>query len=123
MITKQFRMTVGLLALAAIACVPVLAGQVLRKAEPAKINAPTYLVCKIKQRLLQQGPPESQLTITASSRSGLPKDTTIYWKVGDAYKGSFNLPYTLRPTMSFSTDIHLDSALAYSVVPIAWYYK
>jgi hypothetical protein len=124
MIIKHFRFTVALLALGTMGLMTESAGQVvLRKVEPAKITAATYIACTVTQKLLQQGPPETQLTITANPRSGIPKGTTIYWKVGDPHKGSFNLPNDLRPTMSFSTRIHMDSAVADAVKAMAWYYK
>lgn len=124
MMTEQHRFTVVLLALMTMGLRTESAGQVvLRKAEPAKIAAPTYVECKLKQELRQQGPPESKLTITGSPRSGIPKGTTIHWKVGDVHKGSFKLPNDLRPSMPFSTEIYMNSAVADSAKPLAWYYK
>jgi hypothetical protein len=95
---------------------------VLRKAEPVKIIAPTYLSCRIKQQLLQQGPPEGQITITNDTRWTISRGTTIYWRLG-VNKGSFGLPHDLRPIMTFTTEIQMNSAVAASVKAVAWYYK
>ena len=128
MITKQFRITVRVLALAAIASVAVSAGTVFGKVEPQqnknppaplKISAPIYLNCK----LIGTGPDKVRLEITNNTRSPIPKDTTIYWKAGDANKGSFNLANDLTPSMLVSSVIDLNYIVAYSVQPKAWYYK
>jgi hypothetical protein len=122
MITKLTCLTAALL-IAPMGFVIASAGQVgLRKAEPLRVVAPTYVTCRIKQKLLPQGPPKSQITIINDSGSEIAKDTTIYWEVG-ADKGAFNLPNSLRPFMSISTRISLSTAVADSVKAVAWYYK
>ena len=116
MITKLFRATVLLLALALLTSMPLSAGQV-------KPHAKIFLRCWV----LQDGNQNPRIVIVNNTKSTIPQGTAVYWVLcgGGGYlspaTGSRILEVALPPDGNFSSIQHPTCGGQYS--PKAWYWK
>jgi hypothetical protein len=125
MITKQYRVTVALLVLAAMASLPASAGQVARKAEPLKIGKIVQLTA------FYEFGPTPKLKVKNYTSYSVPRGTRINWSVtgrgtsnNQLYelKGSFTLPFTLVP--GNPAYVHTEGVpQLHEAKPKAWYVK
>ena len=109
MITKLFRATVVLLALANLASMPISVGQI-------KPTVKIYLKCSVS------GPSEfPKVTVENNTSSTIPNGTKINWWLNAATQGSFTLQSALPPGQKTfrSTQPHGSDPFT----PTAWYFK
>jgi hypothetical protein len=100
MIIKHFRITVGLLALGAIASLPIAAGQDVRKVnpKPSKMQLPPVNLTATAQSFPTGGwaflSCKAVITVRNNTAAVIPAGTTIYWSIKSGQsekKGSFVL--------------------------------
>lgn len=108
MITKQFRITIALLALTALASLPVWAGQVV-KAQPEQkktpllvpAEGPLHLRCSVEKLAKAQ----IELLIFNQTARTIRRGTVISWQITQKVQGSFVLKHDVASGKSYRTSV------------------